>query len=288
MKRLRIEHLTEYDFGAVVTLMPHRLLVRPRENHQVRIVRSSLDISPAAELRWQRDALDNSVAHARFGEATRQLRIVSTAELEHYEDAPLDFVVDDRAVTYPFAYAADEAIDLSAFRAPSWPADREDVGAFLGSRGMLDRPCETFTLLDRLNRAIHADLRYEVREEPGVRPPTQTLALGRGSCRDFAALFIDACRRLGLASRFVSGYVRAPATEAGEGATHAWAEVYLPGPGWKGFDPSIGELVGSDHIAVAVARHPEAVPPIAGSFVGPTNLRPTMNVRVRVNREGGT
>ena len=141
---------------------------------------------------------------------------------------------------------------------------------------------ESYALLDQTNRAITSNFTYIKREEPGVQTPSQTLANRSGSCRDYAALFIEACRYLGLASRFVSGYLHAPATEAGNAATHAWAEVYLPGPGWKGFDPTIGEITGARHIAVAVARHPEAVPPIAGSFMGPIEPAPTLTVSVQV------
>ena len=104
---------------------------------------------------------------------------------------------------------------------------------------------------------------------PGVQTPTETLLYGTGSCRDSAYLFMEAARRLGFASRFVSGYLHSPPSSANFGATHAWAEVFLPGAGWKGFDPTIGEVVGTNHIAVAVARMPESVPPVAGSFVGP-------------------
>src|SRR2546428_4048181 len=122
---------------------------------------------------------------------------------------------------------------------------------------------------DRMTRAPAGGLPEMIPEEPGVQSPAQPLASRRGSCRDYAALFIEACRYLGLASRFVSGYLHAPATEAGNAATHAWAEVYLPGPGWKGFDPTIGEITGSRHIAVAVERPPGTGPPIFGSFLGP-------------------
>jgi len=127
---------------------------------------------------------------------------------------------------------------------------------------------QTYTLLHRLCTHIHQTLSYRLREEPGVQTAGQTLSNGTGSCRDFALLFIEAARFLGLASRFVSGYLHAPPSTANMGATHAWAEVYLPGAGWKGFDPTIGEIAGTDHFAVAVARLPESVPPIAGSFVG--------------------
>ncbi|MEA3642929.1 MAG: transglutaminase family protein, partial [Lamprobacter sp.] len=127
---------------------------------------------------------------------------------------------------------------------------------------------QTYALLQRLCVSIHARIAYKVREEPGVQDAAKTLALGTGSCRDSAALFIQAARCLGLAARFVSGYLQAEPSAFNYGATHAWAEVYLPGAGWKGFDPSIGQMAGAQHIPVAVARLPESVPPIAGSYVG--------------------
>jgi transglutaminase-like putative cysteine protease len=122
-----------------------------------------------------------------------------------------------------------------------------------------------------------------MREEAGVQSPAQTLSKRSGSCRDYATLLIEACRCLGLASRFVSGYLHAPATEAGNATTHAWVEVYLPGTGWKGFDPTAGEVTGNRHIAVAVARDPGAVPPVSGSFFGSGLATPAMLVNVQVN-----
>jgi len=139
---------------------------------------------------------------------------------------------------------------------------------------------QTYTLLERLGTRIHEAFTYGVREEPGVQTAEQTLARRTGSCRDFAVLFMEAARRLGLAARFVSGYLHAPPSTADFGATHAWAEVYLPGAGWKGFDPTIGKIAGTDHIAVAVARLPESVPPIEGSFMGAPGSRLEVGVWV--------
>lgn len=283
MKRIQISHRTEYRFPEPVRLGPHRLLLRPREGHEARIERSRLDISPAAELRWCRDADDNSVAIAHFAdEGSTVLVIDSEVVIEHYDDAPLDFLVEDYALLHPFAYAAGERADLLLATTPVYPADRFAVGNWVAGLGLGTGALETYVLLDRLNRAICERLDYGMREEPGVQSPSETLRLGTGSCRDYATLFIEACRGLGLASRFVSGYLHTPETEAGHASTHAWAEVYLPGPGWKGFDPTGGVLTGTDHIAVAVARHPEAIPPVSGSFFGPPDLQAQMLVDVRV------
>jgi transglutaminase-like putative cysteine protease len=283
MQRLRIQHLTEYRYPSPVTLQPHRLLLRPREGHDVRIETSRLSISPANLIRWHRDVFDNSVAVVHFLEASQRLSITSDVVIQHYEEAPLDFVVEPYAVNYPFQYEARERADLLPFQQTLYPNDDAVMRAWLHQCGLLQGNIQTYGLLDRLNKLIAGEFAYTVREEPGIHPPAQTLSARAGSCRDFATLFMEACRHLGLASRFVSGYLHAPTTEMGQAATHAWAEAYLPGPGWKGFDPTTGEVTGNRHIPVAVARHPEAVPPVAGSFIGPAGLVPTLTVNVQVN-----
>jgi transglutaminase-like putative cysteine protease len=282
MRRLNISHVTEYAFQDAVTLLPHRLLLRPRESHNVRIESSTLDIHPAHSVQWKRDVLDNSVAVVSFSQASDRLRIHSSVVIQHYEDNPFDFLVDDYAVIHPFDYAAEERVELAPFLKPVYPADQLAVQDWLNGLG-LQQPMQTFALLDRLNHEIAGRFFYQMREEPGVQPPALTLARNSGSCRDFAALFMEACRQLGLASRFVSGYLYTLATEAGNGSTHAWAEVYLPGAGWKGFDPTGGEVTGNRHIGVAVASHPEAVPPVAGSFFGASGREPVLSVAVRVS-----
>jgi len=282
MLRINISHVTEYRFPSTVTLLPHRLLLRPRENHNVRIESSVLEISPAHTLQWKRDVLDNSVALVGFTEPADRLRVASSVVIQHYEENPFDFLVDDYAVNHPFDYAEEDRTELAPFQQSVYPSDWDAVQRWLDSLG-LRQPMETFALLDRMNRAIASGFLYQMRELPGVQPPALTLASNSGSCRDFAALFMEACRFLGLASRFVSGYLFAPSTEAGNASTHAWAEVYLPGAGWKGFDPTSGVVAGNKYIAVAVARHPEAVPPVAGSYLGPTGQQPTLNVAVQVS-----
>jgi transglutaminase-like putative cysteine protease len=281
MQRLRIQHLTEYLFPVPVTLNAHRLLIRPREGHDVRIESSKLNISPAYKIKWQRDVFDNSLAVVSFLKAADKLTIASEVVIQHYEQAPFDFMVDDYAVNYPFTYALNEQVDLATFQQPVFPNDQLAVGNWLQQLGVYGM--ETFGLLLKLNQAIHSQFRYQMREEAGVQSPAQTLLQGSGSCRDYATLLIEACRYLGLASRFVSGYLHAPATEAGNATTHAWVEVYLPGAGWKGFDPTGGEVTGNHHIAVAVARNPEAVPPVSGSFIATGLVIPTMLVNVQVN-----
>lgn len=282
MRRLQISHVTEYRFPSPVSVLPHRLMLRPREDHNIRIESSLLDISPAHTVQWKRDVLDNSVAVVEIMEPADLLRIASTVVVQHYDENPFDFLVDDYALMHPFAYHEEDRIELEPFIRPVYADDREQVAGWLRASGW-QQPVQTFTLLDGINRGISSAFDYQIRDEQGVQSPGHTLRQRSGSCRDFAALFVEACRHLGMASRFVSGYLFTWAGDAENASTHAWAEVYLPGAGWKGFDPTSGEVTGDRHVAVAVARHPEAVPPVAGGFVGTAQQRPVLSVTLRVS-----
>jgi transglutaminase-like putative cysteine protease len=252
-----------------VQLQPHRLLLRPREGAGLHIESSKLDIEPAAQLRWLRDAYDNSVAVATFGSPTSHLAIISECIVQQFDETPLDFLVAEFAVNYPFSYDSDSAEVLRPYlRSP--PPDRQAaLGAWVKRYWQPGEPVQTYGLLARLCTAINQSLTYQMREQPGVQSADETLIRGIGSCRDFANLFVETAHFLGLAARFVSGYLNAPFEDGRSGSTHAWAEVYLPGAGWKGFDPTSGEIAGSRHIAVAVARLPDVVSPVTGAFVGP-------------------
>lgn len=286
MRRLHIQHVTEYRFLRPVRLLPHRLMLRPRENHNVRIESSTLEIVPQHTLQWKRDVLDNSLGVVVVAEPTNLLRIASDVTIQHYEENPFDFLLDDYAVMHPFAYTEWDRIELDPFLQSVYPSDRTVISQWLDALG-LRQPAQTLTLLDHINRAISVRFSYRIREEQGVQSPSFTLQQQNGSCRDFAALFMEACRHLGLASRFVSGYLFTWGGDTDNASTHAWAEVYLPGAGWKGFDPTSGELTGDRHIAVAVARHPEAVPPVAGDYIGTANEQPSLSVTLRVSEIAG-
>ncbi len=280
MQRYKIVHRTYYNFSAPVRLEPHALRLRPREGHELRIESSSLKITPPAALRWHRDVDDNSVAIASFDSSANQLSIESEVIIQHYDQAPLDFLVADYAVDYPFEYTPEDKVVLLPYMTPTEHTTRSPVTEWLANVWQPGERLQTYVLLQGLSGHIHETLSYQIREETGVQTPATTLSCGTGSCRDFAYLFIEAVRCLDLAARFVSGYLHAPPSSANFGATHAWAEVYLPGAGWKGFDPTIGEVVGANHIAVAVARLPDSVPPIAGSFVGPASANLDVGVWV--------
>lgn len=281
MHRLQIDHSTVYEFAEAVALLPHRLLLRPREDRHIHIEAAELSIFPVHQLHWQRDEWGNWLAVASFAAPSARLSIASRVVLRHYDDQPLNFLVAGHAAYYPFQYDLMEYPGLEPYLTPNFPRDWPRVADWLGNFWRPGQAVETYALLERINRAI-AKFAYVWREQPGVQTPAQTLAEGGGSCRDTATLFIEACRHLGLAARFVSGYLYSPFEAQGAGATHAWADVYLPGAGWKGFDTTSGLLTGNQHIAVAVSQRPESIPPVAGSFFADRLLSPTMRVAVSV------
>lgn len=268
MQRYKIVHRTYYNFTAEVRLEPHTLRLRPRESYDLHIEASTLSITPPARLRWYRDVENNSVATASFELPTRQLAIESEVIIQQFNQAPLDFLVADYAADYPFIYAPEDLVVLSPYMNIAAQTPAGPLIEWVAKVWPSGERVQTYSLLQRLNLRIHQTMLYQLREAPGVQTASETLACGTGSCRDFAYLLMEAARCLGLAARFVSGYLHAAPSAVNFGATHAWAEVYLPGAGWKGFDPTLGEIVGTSHIAVAVARMPAAVPPIAGAFTG--------------------
>jgi transglutaminase-like putative cysteine protease len=268
MQRYKILHRTYYNFTGKVWLEPHTLRLRPREGHELRIESSDLKITPSASLRWYRDVEDNSVAIATFDSHTEQLVIESEVIIQQYNEAPLDFLVADYAIEYPFNYKAEDMAVLSPYMSAARQTGKDPLTNWIANIWQPGERIQTYALLQRLCVHIQQTLIYQLREEPGVQSVADTLSRNSGSCRDSAFLFMEAARRLGLASRFVSGYLHAEPSAFNYGSTHAWAEVFLPGAGWKGFDPTIGQVVGTDHTAVAVARLPESVPPVSGSFIG--------------------
>lgn len=271
MQRYRILHRTYYNFSTSVRLGPHTLRLRPREGHELRIEGSLLKTTPPSTVRWHRDVEDNSVAIATFDASASQLLIESDVTVQQYNQLPQDFLLADYAVSHPFSYAPEDESVLAPYMrvAAATASERALLAEWVAKVSPSSQPSQTYALLQRLASLIQQSLAYQRREEPGVQTANATLVRGTGSCRDYAFLFMEAARTLNLASRFVSGYLSSPPSAVNYGATHAWAEVFLPGAGWKGFDPTLGSLVGADHIAVAVARSPESVPPIAGTFTGP-------------------
>lgn len=277
MPRVQVEHTTEYRYARPVGFTQHRLMLRPRDSHDLRLREATLTLSPNADLRWAHDVFGNSVGLPEFGDARADtLRIVSHLDLEHFPAAPGDAQasLDPVAETYPFSYAAEEAPDLARLSERHYPDPEHAVDEwahrFLAAGG----PTGTMALLTAMTRAVKQEFTYQARFEEGTNAPTETLATGTGTCRDFALLMMEAVRALGLAARFVSGYLYDEALVdsadpvVGGGATHAWCSVYLPGAGWVEFDPTNGLVAGRNLIRVCVARTPEQAVPVAGGFVG--------------------
>jgi transglutaminase-like putative cysteine protease len=257
-------------------------MIRPREGHDLHIESSILDIQPAHSIHWMRDVNGNSIAKVEFTEKASQLRIYSELNLQHYDSNPLDFILEEHAAHYPFVYEPDSQVELGAFTHIIYPKDTTALREWLAQFWKPGDSVQTIELLQRLNLHIYKNFKYQRRDAIGVQTPVETLQKNSGSCRDFATLLLEAFRCWGLAARFVSGYMQCEATEAGGASTHAWAEVYLPGAGWKGFDPTSGILTGAQHVAVAVSRDPERAAPISGSFVGRPSAFQNIQVDVSV------
>ena len=280
MKRIRIIHSTEYHYHAPVTFGPHRALLRPREGHDLHIESTRLKIEPKADVRWVRDIYGNSIAIITFAEPARKLSLFSEVNVDLYDDTPIDCVIDPLVQSYPFQYAANEQVEIIPYRVPSYPHDGPAVQQWLLNLYSPGQLINTSDLLNKLNTRIYEAFQYNARYDPGVQLPCQTLALGSGSCRDYAVFMMEAARHWGFASRFVTGYIQMG--EGQHGATHAWTEVYIPGAGWRGFDPTNNKLAGSEHVSVAVAREQDKASPLSGSWDGPRDAWDRMEVSVQV------
>ena len=284
--KLRIRHRTAYRYAQPVKFGRHTIMIRPREGHDVHIESSILEIKPAYTIRWMRDVYGNSLAKVDFSEKASQVSFYSEVLLQQYDENPLDFLLDESAVYYPYVYDTESLPELTAFMGILYPRDAAALKEWLAQFWKPGDKTETIALLQKLNMAINRTFVYQRRDEPGVQTPAETLKKNSGSCRDFATLMVEACRCWGMAARFVSGYMQCEATEAGGASTHAWMEVYLPGAGWKGFDPTSGIMTGAQHVTVAVSRNPESAAPIAGSFEGPGNAFLGITVDVTVVQVG--
>ena len=289
MKLLTVRHATTYRYAAPVTFGQHRLMLRPRDSHDLRLVDAELALSPHGTLRWMHDVFGNSVALVDFAEAAAELAVVSTLIIERYALVRPDFTIDPAAESYPFVYSANDRSDLGRLLERHYP-DPHNIVDEWAKRFVLETPANTFNLLATMNAAIRGDFEYRAREEEGTRSPVETIENKSGTCRDYALLFIEAVRSLGFGARFVSGYLYDPALDGGDamqgaGATHAWAEAYLPGAGWVEFDPTNGLIAGENLIRVAVTRDPAQAVPISGSYAGEGVAYLGMEVEVTVKAE---
>jgi len=290
LQRLTVDHKTLYRYKRAVKFGEHRLMLRPRDSHDLRLLNASLLIEPVASLRWLHDVFGNSVAVAEFEDSANELFIQSSIVIDRYPLPAKDFTIEPYARFLPFSYSSREVPDLGRTLERHYPdPDRlvaEWARKFLNGKG---GPTATEDFLLGVTTAIRHEFDYQEREELGVQSPAETISLREGTCRDYALLMMEVVRSVGLAARFVSGYLHDPALDGevsdivGAGSTHAWVQVYLPGAGWLEFDPTNGSYGGYNLVPIAVGREPEQAMPISGTFLGDSNDYIDMQVGVSVH-----
>ena len=256
MPLLTVHHKTEYRYSCPVAFGEHRIMQRPRDGHDLRVLKSRLEISPEpSRLRWIHDVFGNFVAIATFDAHSDVLTFTSSLTVEHNPAEEFALTPDDAAYFYPFLYDQDERPDLVQCITPYYSDPNGELSAW--ARNFLDAeaPTPTFKILSDMTYRLREDIAYRARYEEGTQHPLDTLQTRSGTCRDYALLMIEALRRLGIAARFVSGYLftGGDQRQLGGGSTHAWVQVYLPSAGWIEFDPTNGIIGTRDLIRVAVA-----------------------------------
>jgi transglutaminase-like putative cysteine protease len=281
MLRLRIRHHTTYSYERPVGFGRHRLVLRPREGHDLRVDSMKLEIEPAHRLMWVRDVFGNSVALLDLLEDSSMLTIASDVVVHRSAHFPARQMHEPWLVPFPVSYDPLEAPVSAAYLTVSYPEEIDEMKSWLREL-KIDRTDAEGTMLALCN-LIHEKIGYQRRSEKGVQNPALTLELESGSCRDMATLMMECARVLGIAARFASGYLHCAASMAGHASTHAWTEVYLPDLGWRGFDPTTGDSTSLKHVATGVSNHPRGVMPITGMYIG--SRADYRDMRVQVETE---
>jgi transglutaminase-like putative cysteine protease len=285
MPRLTIHHKTVYRYARPVAFGEHRIMLRPRDGHDLRVLSGDLRIEPQPlSLRWIHDVFGNSVAIATFDQRSDLLSFTWTATVEHNPAEEFALTPDDPAYFYPFFYDEEEFPDLREFITPHYGDPDGELSAWARTFLDAEAPTPTFKILSQMTHGIRDAFTYRKRHEHGTQHPLDTLQTGSGTCRDYALLMIEALRRLGIAARFVSGYLFVPTDGSylGGGSTHAWVQVYLPNAGWIEFDPTNGIVGTRDLVRVAVARDPGQAIPLHGTYLGAADAFIGMEVGIRV------
>ena len=287
MINLKLNHRTTYNYRKLVALGPHRMMLRPRERHDLKLLAYNMVVSPDAFVTWAQDVFGNTVATASFPTMSTRLVIDSYAEIQ-LEAAPWPvFDIAPSAINYPFRYSDADWTDLGALATQQYadPTGRLRDWA----RGFVSgSQTDTLSLLKDLSTGVSSWIKYQSRDDEGTQSPIETLDRGWGSCRDFAVLLVEAARSLGFGARIVSGYLYNPDRDfvgsTGVGSTHAWAEIYLTGAGWITFDPTNRNVGSFNLIPVGVARNVRQVMPVTGSFNGMTDAFLGMSVEVLISQ----
>jgi transglutaminase-like putative cysteine protease len=287
MSLLTIHHKTQYRYAHQVSFGEHRLMLRPREGHDLRYLEGQLNITPEpSSLRWIHDIFGNTVAIATFDKSAAELTFTSIVTVDHNPAEELTLGVADDAYHYPFNYDSEEMPDLRAYITPRYSDVDGELAAWALNRLSGNGRTRTHDLLRAMTLGVQESFSYRKRHERGTQHPLDTLQTKSGSCRDFALFMIEALRRLGIAARFVSGYIFIPhegeGNRVGGGATHAWVQAYLPSAGWIEFDPTNGILGSRDLVRVAVAREPSQALPLHGTYCGTPDAFREMSVSIDV------
>jgi len=287
--RLHILHVTTYAYRMPVALLAHRMMLSPRGSHTLRLISVDLNCEPAGEIEWTQDVFGNLVATASFALPAERLVITNRVTVEQTASAWPILKIAPHAHRYPFDYSDEERLGLGALLVPEHPDPDGRLAAWARAL-VLGAETDTLSLLQDVNAAARIGMTYIAREEAGTQSPQETLDLGSGSCRDLAALFIDGVRHLGFGARAVSGYlIDSPVSDGAcdasdqHGATHAWAEVYLPCAGWIAFDPTNGRMGEAHLVPVAVGRSIAQLSPVDGRYFGAADSFLGMTVEVTVS-----
>lgn len=285
MPNIRITHKTHYIYQSAVALGSHRMMLRPRETRELKLLSFDLAVSPDAHVTWAHDVVGNSIATAVFPEMSDRLLIESSLTLSLTAARWPVFAISASALTYPFRYSDEDWTDLGALACPQYADGAGRLSEWV-ARFVMYRPTDTLSLLKDVSNGVSQQIAYQSREDQGTQGPLETLDRGWGSCRDFAVLYAEAVRTLGFGARIVSGYMFDPSNtlvgSAGQGSTHAWVEVFVPGAGWISFDPTNRAVGSANLIPVAAARHIAQVAPVTGSFRTAQGDMPRMDVSISV------
>ena len=288
-----ISHTTHYRYAQPVHLGEHRVLFRPRDSHDLRVLATDMVVTPTpADIRLYQDVYSNSVALVQPRSPATELKVVCSFSVEHTGTRALDVPLSPRAQNFPVSYNVEERLALSHYLLPYYSDPDGSLLAWASQFIDTSGASDARQLLVAMTQSIRNSMLYLARFDEGVQTPYDTLRLQSGTCRDFATLMIEAIRHLGYAARFVSGYLYTPWLDdgtdplQGAGATHAWAQVYLPGTGWIPFDPTNNLIGGTDLIRVGVARHATLASPVSGSWHGFAGDYMGMFVDVQVHKRG--
>lgn len=282
MRRIRILHTTTYRYAKPVAFGIHRLVLRPREGHDVQVENLSLRISPAGAVSWHRDIFGNSIALASFSEPSDFLEFSSDATVFRRDHTSHRRLLDVLPVKIPVQYSSLEGPVALGYLESVYPEEASRLRNWTMKMFSPKQGDDAVHLVHEINSWIYHSIRYRRRADRGVQTPLETLKLQSGSCRDMATLLLEIARSLKLASRFVSGYLDSVASFEAHAATHAWTEVYFPEHGWFGCDPTLGEGTSQKHIASGVSSHPRGVMPISGAYSGPLSSFLGMSVSVKI------